>query len=197
MGSSKMISICGSDLSVGNLWRDVTLKYLHPSPNCKRHHMEIPKITQPTIQGLYPRSHYYSPLKDTQQLSRALSMDIAMYASIVSRQSLGLFVVILFISMAPARCFQEQSRQMHFSLHSRIGPILRQRPMLHSTPQKQVMIYRPIFDFTNQTTVSRFERIDDAIMGGISLSSLKQSADENFARWSGICRLDGGYVFFR
>jgi hypothetical protein len=56
------------------------------------------------------------------------------------------------------------------------------------------MTYLPIFDFADETTVNRFERIDDAIMGGISLSSLKQSPNESFARWSGICRLDGGYV---
>ena len=54
--------------------------------------------------------------------------------------------------------------------------------------------YLPIFDFANQEeqAVEKFERIDDAIMGGISLSSLKQLPDEDFARWSGICRLDGG-----
>lgn len=56
--------------------------------------------------------------------------------------------------------------------------------------------YSPIFDFAapDQKAVEKFERIDDAIMGGISLSSMKQSTDEDFARWSGICRLDGGYV---
>lgn len=54
--------------------------------------------------------------------------------------------------------------------------------------------YSPIFDFAapDQKAVEKFERIDDAIMGGISLSSMKQSTDEDFARWSGICRLDGG-----
>ena len=29
-------------------------------------------------------------------------------------------------------------------------------------------------------------------MGGISLSAIKQNQDEDFARWSGICRVDGG-----
>lgn len=29
-------------------------------------------------------------------------------------------------------------------------------------------------------------------MGGISLSSIRQNPEEEFARWSGICRLDGG-----
>jgi hypothetical protein len=51
-----------------------------------------------------------------------------------------------------------------------------------------------LFNFSNvdENAVSNFERIDDAIMGGISLSSIKQNPNEDFARWSGICRLDGG-----
>lgn len=54
--------------------------------------------------------------------------------------------------------------------------------------------YQPVFNFATaeDDAVSKFERIDDAIMGGISLSSLKQLPGEDFARWSGICRLDGG-----
>eukprot|EP00980_Cylindrotheca_fusiformis_P029508 scaffold23496_cov188-Cylindrotheca_fusiformis.AAC.6 len=51
-----------------------------------------------------------------------------------------------------------------------------------------------LFNFSNveENAVSNFERIDDAVMGGISLSSMKQNPEEEFARWSGICRLDGG-----
>jgi hypothetical protein len=54
--------------------------------------------------------------------------------------------------------------------------------------------YTPIFDFSNEKedAVSSFERIDDAIMGGISTSSLRQIPGEPFARWSGVCRTDGG-----
>lgn len=66
-----------------------------------------------------------------------------------------------------------------------------------SSSSSTTMTYSPIFDFAapDQMAVNKFERIDDAIMGGISLSSLKQlSPEEDFARWSGICRLDGGYV---
>jgi hypothetical protein len=33
-------------------------------------------------------------------------------------------------------------------------------------------------------------------MGGISLSSIRQFENEDFARWSGVCRTDGGYVIF-
>jgi hypothetical protein len=56
--------------------------------------------------------------------------------------------------------------------------------------------YQPVFNFATaeDDAVSKFERIDDAIMGGISLSSLKQLPGEDFARWSGICRLDGNWL---
>ena len=62
---------------------------------------------------------------------------------------------------------------------------------LFSTVEKA---YQAVFDFSDptQNVSSRFERIDDAIMGGISTSTLQQRPDEGFARWSGICRLDGG-----
>lgn len=54
-----------------------------------------------------------------------------------------------------------------------------------------------IFDFSNSTSlkeksISSFERIDDAIMGGISLSALKDVPSAPYASWSGICRTDGG-----
>lgn len=63
---------------------------------------------------------------------------------------------------------------------------------LHATVE--ATSYAPIFDFSSkkQQAVENFERIDDAIMGGISLSALKDSSDEGYARWSGVCRLDGG-----
>lgn len=54
----------------------------------------------------------------------------------------------------------------------------------------------PIFDFTSDETSSEaiksFDRIDDAIMGGISTSSLRDVKDEKYASWSGVCRVDGG-----
>jgi Complex I intermediate-associated protein 30 (CIA30) len=55
----------------------------------------------------------------------------------------------------------------------------------------------PVFDFastSNRTprAVDQFERLDDAIMGGISTSTLIQSPDQPFARWFGQCRTDGG-----
>jgi hypothetical protein len=55
---------------------------------------------------------------------------------------------------------------------------------------------RPIFNFGNSqsNTTNRFDRIDDVVMGGISTSMLRQQDGEAFARWSGVCREDGGYV---
>lgn len=58
--------------------------------------------------------------------------------------------------------------------------------------------FTPVFDFTlddiatKQKSVASFERIDDAIMGGISLSSLRDVPDKDYASWSGVCRTDGG-----
>lgn len=52
--------------------------------------------------------------------------------------------------------------------------------------------FEPVFDFQQNNTVESFERIDDAIMGGISTSALREVPDEPYASWSGICRLDGG-----
>jgi hypothetical protein len=53
-----------------------------------------------------------------------------------------------------------------------------------------------IFDFSNSSlkekSISSFERIDDAIMGGISLSALKDVPSAPYASWSGICRTEGG-----
>jgi len=64
-----------------------------------------------------------------------------------------------------------------------------------STPSQgsDALVYRPLFDFSDAklNATDKFERIDDAIMGGISQSSLRQSS-ENYATWSGVCRTDGG-----
>ena len=34
--------------------------------------------------------------------------------------------------------------------------------------------------------------VESQVMGGISLSSVRQLDGEEFARWSGVCRVDGG-----
>jgi NADH dehydrogenase [ubiquinone] 1 alpha subcomplex assembly factor 1 len=57
--------------------------------------------------------------------------------------------------------------------------------------------FTPVFDFSNPQAVESFDRIDDAIMGGISTSSIRYIpalVDDklSYASWSGICRVDGG-----
>ena len=65
------------------------------------------------------------------------------------------------------------------------------RTSLHAT-------YTPVFDFSlsnpiiKEKSASSFERIDDAIMGGISQSSLRDIPNQPYASWSGVCRTDGG-----
>lgn len=71
------------------------------------------------------------------------------------------------------------------------------------TPDETIVT--PVFDFTGGKTsdssseekkaksLASFDRIDDAIMGGISLSSLKDAGvGKPYASWSGICRIEGG-----
>jgi len=56
-----------------------------------------------------------------------------------------------------------------------------------------------VFDFTDVSnkniSLDSFERIDDAIMGGISLSKLADVQGQDYVRWNGVCRTDGGYGF--
>jgi hypothetical protein len=69
-----------------------------------------------------------------------------------------------------------------------------------TTAEDQANNYQltPIFDFTRnnvetkQKSAASFERIDDAIMGGISVSSLRDVSDQDYASWSGVCRTAGG-----
>jgi hypothetical protein len=63
---------------------------------------------------------------------------------------------------------------------------LRKRPLL-STGSRELSatpLFKPIFDFTDSSRneTDRFERLDDAIMGGISQSYLRQVSGEDFAR---------------
>ena len=50
----------------------------------------------------------------------------------------------------------------------------------------------PIFDFADPSAITKFDRIDDAIMGGISTSVLRENTSKGYATWSGVCRTDGG-----
>lgn len=50
--------------------------------------------------------------------------------------------------------------------------------------------YDPILDFTKEDTFDKIDRLDDAVMGGISTSSVQ--AVNGCAMWGGVCRTDGG-----
>ena len=63
------------------------------------------------------------------------------------------------------------------------------------------IMFTPVFDFTKPETIDQVDRLDDAIMGGISTSSVQWAARSDsegattgagFAWWSGVCRTDGG-----
>jgi Complex I intermediate-associated protein 30 (CIA30) len=48
----------------------------------------------------------------------------------------------------------------------------------------------PLLDFRRNNTIDFIDRLDDAIMGGISTSTVREG--KNYSVWSGICRTDGG-----
>lgn len=50
--------------------------------------------------------------------------------------------------------------------------------------------FEAVLDFEQPTSIDKIDRLDDAIMGGISTSSVQPA--EGFARWVGVCRTDGG-----
>lgn len=76
-----------------------------------------------------------------------------------------------------------------FALHSSRSP-----GVSTVSDQDSTMLAIPIFDFSANTTetISKFDRIDDAIMGGISTSVLREVSGNDYATWAGVCRIDGG-----
>lgn len=108
-------------------------------------------------------------------------------------------------------CFVLSSLAVKCGAFSTTGCSITRLAPLHSTSPAEVTSsmndaledqsnnqFKPVFDFTlddvttKQQSAASFERIDDAIMGGISLSSLRDVPDQNYASWSGVCRTDGG-----
>jgi len=91
-----------------------------------------------------------------------------------------------------------RSRALHHSSHPHRPSASPQSQNHAETATTLGATHTPIFDFTltNPATkaksASSFERIDDAIMGGISLSSLRDVPYQPYASWSGVCRTDGG-----
>lgn len=98
--------------------------------------------------------------------------------------SLGLLVVVAcHVSTLHAFTYPEN--------FGNIRPYNHQKSSLASSASLTTT-FEPIFDFRQNGTVETFERIDDAIMGGISTSALREVPGEPYASWSGVCRIDGG-----
>lgn len=108
------------------------------------------------------------------------------------------------LSLAAARALPPAARA--FSVPSRASAPRTAAPSSPSRPAGagagatalRATSYRPVFDFAltdpaaKAKSAASFERIDDAIMGGISTSSFRDVPDAPYARWSGVCRTDGG-----
>jgi Complex I intermediate-associated protein 30 (CIA30) len=94
-----------------------------------------------------------------------------------------LLSVLLLATASPSHAFAPIAR-------SQWGPQLATHMSAASTEHQAK--YSPVFDFGINTTVESFDRIDDAIMGGISTSQLRSVPSQPYASWSGICREDGG-----
>lgn len=100
---------------------------------------------------------------------------------------------------APPRVVTERNQASPFYRQSR-GPLASASST--SEIRSSGLSYDALFEFSDSETgedaVSQFDRIDDAIMGGISTSSLRfqrgteGGAASSYASWSGVCRLDGG-----
>lgn len=137
-------------------------------------------------------NHYRSIATSTNSREYSVSRRL-----LVVRSRMYLLGVISFSTICFSDCLSLTPHGMNpiKSMTTRIAAT----PYLRSATEEDgetIKTFSPVFDFASpdQKAVDNFERIDDAIMGGISSSSMKQSKDGKFAKWSGICRLDGGYV---
>ena len=81
------------------------------------------------------------------------------------------------------------SRKYHANLQTELSLSLPATPTEQSELTYQ---YSPIFSFDSADTVSKFDRIDDVIMGGVSTSTLMDIPTEPYAKWFGMCRTTGG-----
>jgi len=104
--------------------------------------------------------------------------------NVVSNTMKRCFMIILIVAIRSVS-FKLMVNNVKASVSSR----------LHSTAPERV---ETLFDFAStdidikKKSFESFERIDDAVMGGISKSSLREVVDKEYASWSGVCRIDGG-----
>lgn len=108
---------------------------------------------------------------------------ITCYHAMLSILVSSLLSVLFFAAASPSHAFANIA-------HRQCGPLLAMH-MSEALAEHQAK-YSPVFDFGINTTVESFDRIDDAIMGGISTSQLRSVTNQPYASWSGICREDGG-----
>eukprot|EP00986_Skeletonema_menzelii_P020435 scaffold31178_cov154-Skeletonema_menzelii.AAC.1 len=98
-------------------------------------------------------------------------------------------ICFILLSSFAAKCGAFSTGSKHLT---------RLAPLHSSSAEVTSSQFTPVFDFTlddvatKRQSAASFERIDDAIMGGISLSSLRDVPDKDYASWSGVCRTDGG-----
>lgn len=86
------------------------------------------------------------------------------------------------------------------TLNSKAPSVLASTAALSSETNVKQVRFTTVFDFTTlkndnddaKKAIDQFERIDDAIMGGISTSTLRLVPDKQYASFSGVCREDGG-----
>ena len=72
------------------------------------------------------------------------------------------------------------------------GVAAQDSPSSSSSSTAETVEYLPVLDFTRPETMDQVDRLDDAIMGGISTSAVIPG--DGYAKWGGVCRTDGGYV---
>jgi len=127
--------------------------------------------------------------------------------------SVGISLLFFVLSSSNVECFTSSSiptqsnAALSFrstknspTLNSKAPSVLASTAALSSETNVKQVRFTTVFDFTTlkndnddaKKAIDQFERIDDAIMGGISTSTLRLVPDKQYASFSGVCREDGG-----
>lgn len=109
---------------------------------------------------------------------------------------LVLFEAFCFLKMDLRGCIAFQRSTGVFAPFFQKGPLPYRKMnaglsfFASSMTSEMEMQLIPLLDFRQNETIDTIDRLDDAIMGGISTSTIRQG--KNWSIWSGICRTDGG-----
>lgn len=81
------------------------------------------------------------------------------------------------------------SRKSHLGASSfnQVDAVPNEQPVINASASA---VFRTVFDFRDPSNIDSIDRLDDAIMGGISTSSVVPG--DGYAKWVGVCRTDGG-----